>query len=77
MSFQGTINQGIGTIGALAGVKKVVEGQQETNKLAQAQQQHLADKEVASAERQLETAKYDLETNEVEGTAKAKEDKEI
>ena len=33
MSFQGTINQGIGTIGALAGVKKVVEGQQKSNEL--------------------------------------------
>ena len=33
MSFQGTINQGIGTIGALASVKKVVEGQQKNNEL--------------------------------------------
>ena len=33
MSFQGTINQGIGTIGALAGVKKVVEGQKKSNEL--------------------------------------------
>ena len=35
MSFQGTINQGIGTIGAMAGVKKVIEGQQKGNELAQ------------------------------------------
>lgn len=82
MSFQGTINQGIGAIGAIAGVKKVVQGQQatneltqKTNELAKAQQEYLANKEVASAERQLETAKYDLDTNEVEATAKAKEDK--
>ena len=81
MSFQGTINQGIGTIGALAGVKKVVEGQQATNELAQktnelakAQQEHLANKEVASAQRQLETAQYDLDTNEVEAMAKAKQE---
>ena len=33
MSFQGTINQGIGTIGTLAGIKKVVEGQQKSNEL--------------------------------------------
>ena len=33
MSFQGTINQGIGTIGTLAGVKKVAEGQQKSNEL--------------------------------------------
>ena len=82
MSFQGTINQGIGAIGALAGVKKVVEGQQATNELAQktnelakAQQEHLANKEVESAQRQLETAQYDLDTNETESIAKAKEDK--
>ena len=83
MSFQGTINQGIGAIGALAGVKKVVEGQQATNELTQktndlakAQQEHLANKEVASAQRQLETAEHDWDINEVEATAKAKEDKE-
>lgn len=35
MSFQGTINQGIGAIGAVAGVKKVIEGQQKGNELAQ------------------------------------------
>ena len=33
MSFQRTINQGIGTIGTLAGVKKVAEGQQKSNEL--------------------------------------------
>ena len=37
MSFQGTINQGIGTIGALAGVKKVVEGQQTQAELTEKQ----------------------------------------
>ena len=46
MSFQGTINQGIGTIGALAGVKKVVEGQQKGNELAKDQ--------VAATEKQTE-----------------------
>ena len=35
MSFQSGVNQAIGTVGALAGVKKVVEGQQEANKLAE------------------------------------------
>lgn len=30
MSFQGTINQGIGTVGALAGIKKVAQGQKES-----------------------------------------------
>ena len=35
MSFQGTINQGIGAIGAVAGVKRVIEGQQKGNELAQ------------------------------------------
>ena len=46
MSFQGTINQGIGTIGALAGIKKVVEGQQSSNELAKDQ--------VAATEKQTE-----------------------
>ena len=46
MSFQGTINQGIGTIGALAGVKKVIEGQQATNELAKDQ--------IAATEKQTE-----------------------
>lgn len=35
MSFQGTINQAIGTVGAVAGVKRVVQGQQQGNKLAE------------------------------------------
>ena len=35
MSFQGTINQGIGTIGALAGVGKMVKNQEKTAKLAE------------------------------------------
>lgn len=35
MSFQGTINQAIVTLGAVAGVKRVVEGQQKGNELAQ------------------------------------------
>lgn len=35
MSFQGTINQAIGTIGAAASIKRVVQGQQEGNKLAE------------------------------------------
>ena len=46
MSFQGTINQGIGTIGAMAGVKKVIEGQQSSNELAKDQ--------VAAIEKQTE-----------------------
>ena len=46
MSFQGTINQGIGTIGTLAGVKKVVEGQQKSNELSEDQ--------VAAIEKQTE-----------------------
>ena len=78
MSFQGTINQGIGAIGAVAGVKKVVEGQQagnelaeKTNELAKAQQQHLANKEVSAAERQLETAEKDVITNENDEMKKA------
>lgn len=35
MSFQSSMNQAIGTVGALAGMKKVVEGQQQGNKLAE------------------------------------------
>ena len=49
MSFQGTINQGIGAIGAVAGVKKVVEGQQAGNELAKDQ--------VAATEKQTEAIK--------------------
>lgn len=46
MSFQGTINQGIGTIGALAGVKKVIEGQQA--------QKEATENQVAATEKQTE-----------------------
>ena len=53
MSFQGTINQGIGTIGALAGVKKVIQGQQETNELTQ-KTNELAKDQVAATEKQTE-----------------------
>lgn len=77
MSFQSSINQAIGTVGAAAGIKRVVESQQKGNELAEAQQEHLANKEVVAAQRQLETAQYDLDTNEVESIAKAKQDKEI
>ena len=35
MSFQATINQGIGTIGAVAGVGKMVKNQEKTAKLAE------------------------------------------
>lgn len=35
MSFQSSVNQAIGTVGAVAGVKKVVEGQQKGNESAQ------------------------------------------
>ena len=35
MSFQGTINQGIGTIGAAVGVGKMVKNQEKTSKLAE------------------------------------------
>ena len=53
MSFQGTINQGIGAIGAMAGVKKVIEGQQETNKLTE-KTNELAKDQVAATEKQTE-----------------------
>ena len=35
MSFQGTINQGIGTIGAVSGIGKMVKNQEKTAKLAE------------------------------------------
>ena len=35
MSFQGTVNQAIGTIGAVAGVGKMVKNQEKTAKLAE------------------------------------------
>ena len=53
MSFQGTINQGIGTIGALAGVKKVVEGQQTQAELTE-NQVAATEKQVAATEKQTE-----------------------
>ena len=53
MSFQGTINQGIGTIGAMAGVKKVIEGQQAGNELAE-KTNELAKDQVAATEKQTE-----------------------
>ena len=54
MSFQGTINQGIGAIGAVAGVKKVIEGQQAGNELAKDQ--------VAATEKQTEAINAQTET---------------
>ena len=54
MSFQGTINQGIGAIGAVAGVKKVVEGQQAGNELAKDQ--------VVATEKQTEAINAQIET---------------
>lgn len=53
MSFQGTINQGIGTIGALAGVKKVIQGQQ-AQKEATENQVAATEKQVAATEKQTE-----------------------
>ena len=53
MSFQGTINQGIGAIGAIAGVKKVAEGQQASNELAE-KTNELAKDQVAATEKQTE-----------------------
>ena len=46
MSFQGTINQGIGAIGAVAGVKKIIEGQQA--------QKEATENQVAATEKQTE-----------------------
>ena len=68
MSFQGTINQGIGTIGALAGVKKVVEGQQAGNELTE-KTNELAKDQVSATEKQTEainaqTEKLDKISNE-------------
>ena len=68
MSFQGTINQGIGTIGALAGVKKVVEGQQAGNELTE-KTNELAKDQVSATEKQTEainaqTEKLDKVSNE-------------
>ena len=54
MSFQGTINQGIGAIGAIAGVKRVVEGQQASNELAKDQ--------VTATEKQIEAINARTET---------------
>lgn len=53
MSFQGTINQGIGTIGAMAGVKKVIEGQQTQAELTE-NQVAATEKQVATTEKQTE-----------------------
>ena len=75
MSFQGTINQGIGAIGAVAGVKKVVEGQQASNELTEKTNEltektnELAKDQVAATEKQTEainaqTEKLDKVSNE-------------
>lgn len=61
MSFQGTINQGIGAIGAVAGVKKVVEGQQAGNELAE-KTNELAKDQVAATEKQTEAINAQTET---------------
>ena len=61
MSFQGTINQGIGAIGAMAGVKKVIEGQQAGNELAE-KTNELAKDQVAATEKQTEAINAQTET---------------
>ena len=61
MSFQGTINQGIGAIGAIAGVKRVVEGQQAGNELAE-KNNELAKDQVAATEKQTEAINAQTET---------------
>ena len=48
MSFQGTINQAIGTIGAVAGVGKMVKNQEKTSKLAELDAKEKAIKEYVS-----------------------------
>ena len=68
MSFQGTINQGIGAIGAVAGVKKVVEGQKAGNELTEKSNQltektnELAKDQVAATEKQTEAINAQTET---------------
>ena len=68
MSFQGTINQGIGAIGAVAGVKKVVEGQQAGNELTEKNNElaektnELAKDQVAATEKQTEAINAQTET---------------
>ena len=61
MSFQGTINQGIGAIGAVAGVKKVVEGQKAGNELTE-KTNELAKDQVAATEKQTEAINAQTET---------------
>lgn len=55
MSFQGTVNQAIGTMGAVAGVSKMVKNQQQANELAKisatdkAMDEYLANNEAVKA----------------------------
>lgn len=53
MSFQGTINQAISTAGAVAGIKRVIEGQQAQTKAAE-NQVAATENQVAATEKQTE-----------------------
>lgn len=60
MSFQSGVNQAIGTIGAVAGVKKVVQGQQEGNKLAE-ESNTIANKELEANKLEAEQLAFKAE----------------
>ena len=76
MSFQGTINQAIGTIGAVAGVGKMVKNQEKTAKLAELDAKEKAINEYVS-NNEPATQAYDEHQAQVNEIKSIDEDQEL
>ena len=76
MSFQGTINQAIGTIGAVAGVGKMVKNQEKTAKLAELDAKEKAINEYVS-NNEPATQAYDEHQAQVNEIKNIDEDQEL
>ena len=76
MSFQGTINQAIGTIGAVAGVGKMVKNQEKTAKLAELDAKEKAVNEYVS-NNEPATQAYDEHQAQVNEIKNIDEDQEL
>ena len=76
MSFQGTLNQAIGTIGAVAGVGKMVKNQEKTAKLAELDAKEKAINEYVS-NNEPATQAYDEHQAQVNEIKSIDEDQEL
>lgn len=76
MSFQGTINQAIGTVGAVAGVGKMVKNQEKTSTLAELDAKEKAINEYVS-NNEPATQAYDEHQAQVNKIKDIDEDQEL